>query len=405
MADTPVTKPRNSSAKSKKSKRNGKKKRRRSPFMRLMRALGLIASIVVAIGLFATAYAGHVSPLRHGGLWGILPLCLPMAIIAGACLMVLQVWWHWRGVIILAVSFVASAQPVLQVCPLHLPWIHPKAPEGAETFTLLSYNVHNFVPSPESADTVANPMIEYILTTDADVVCLQEAPPLSVYAPLGITSAQVQQLHNRYPYIIQSASNQMVLSRFPLTPIHLSLTKEEFDDATLAVYRLTMPSGHSATLFNVHLQSLRLYADDRELYRDITRLRVENVESVRSQLIDKLSYANVERARQTQALLRLIRHYGGPDVLIAGDFNDVATCYAMRTLADAGFSEVYPKLGFGPIVTYNSGRFYFGIDHIMYRGAFKPLRFAKGTLRASDHYPVFVEMSIGRYTSVTNGVS
>lgn len=377
-----------------KGKGKKKKKRRRSPFMRLMRGLMLTLSIVAAVALFCTAYAGNISPLKHGGFWGILPLCFPLVMLCAAILLVLQIWWHWRGVVIVAIGFIICTGPALQVCPLNIGG-NRKAPEGSDTFTLLTYNVHNFSEiRRDSTDTAPNHMLEYVLASDADIVCMQEVFTLSVYRKGFITSEQVQSLHDRYPYIIKSAGAQAILSKYPVQPIHLSLTKEEFDDAELAAYRISFPNGKIATLFNVHLQSLNLSEDDRELYKNLTRLQRENLGAVREQLIDKLSYANVERARQTQALMRLIRHYGGPDVLICGDFNDVATCYALRTLEEAGFSSVYADLGFGPIITYNSGRFYFGIDHVLFRGDFTPLSIKKGTTRASDHYPLTVTLAL-----------
>ena len=100
--------------------------------MRLMRALMLILSIVAAVALFGTAYAGNISPLKHGGLYGILPLCFPFVLYCSAALLVLQIWWHWRGVVIIALGLLASAGPVLQVCPLNLST--PKAPEDSDTF-------------------------------------------------------------------------------------------------------------------------------------------------------------------------------------------------------------------------------------------------------------------------------
>lgn len=369
-----------------------KKRKRRSPFMRLMRALMLILSIIAAIALFTTAYAGNISPLRHGGLWGILSLTFPIVMLCAAVLLLLQIWWHTRGVVIVALGFLSCAGPAWQVCPLNV--FSPAAPEGSQKFTLLTYNVCNLNELREPTDTVPNRIIDYIIESDADIVCLQELNILRVSKNFFVTAEQIQKIHDRYPYIIHSQGYQTLLSKFPVQPIHLSLTKEEFDDGELAAYRVTFPDGKLATLFNVHLQSLQLTSDDRELYRNLTRMQRENLGDVKSQLISKLAFANVERARQTQALMRLLRHYGGPDVIICGDFNDVATCYSLRTLEEAGFSSVYSRLGFGPMITYNAGRFYFCIDHVLYRGDFTPLTISKGTLRASDHYPLTVTFAL-----------
>lgn len=374
-----------------------KKKKRRSPFMRLMRGLFLTLSIVAAAALVCTGYAGHISPLQHGGLPAILPLCFPLTMLVAACLLVLQVVWHWRGTVIVAIGFLASAGPALQVCPLNVHFGARKAPEGSDVFKLLTYNVLNFMEPRAEADSVApNRTLEYILETDADIVCIQESLYMSpAYKGTRITAGQLQRVHERYPYIIVSSSgSQMCMSKFPVTPIHISVSREEFDDAELTAYRIELPGGKLMTLFNVHLQSLNLNKDDKALYHKLTEMKRENMSAVREQLIDKLKFANVERARQVQALMRFIRHYGGPDVVVCGDFNDVATCYTMHTLEDAGFRSMYAELGFGPIITYNSNRFYFGIDHILYRGDFTPLSIEKGTLRASDHYPLVATFAI-----------
>ncbi len=369
-----------------------KKRKLRSPAMRLLRALMLILSIASAVATIFTAYSGHISPLKHGGFWGIFPLCFPICLLCSVILIVLQVWWHWRGVIITAIGLVASAAPALQICPLHLGT--PKAPEGSDTFTLLTYNVLNLNDRRDSTDVAPNHTIDYIIDQDADIVCLQEAANVTVSRHSFVTAEQIRTLHERYPYIITSSGAQTIMSKFPVQPIHLTLTKEEFDDAELAAYRISFPGGKSATLFNVHLQSFSLTKTDRELYRNLTDLQRESIQDVRTHLIHKLSVANVERARQAQVLMRLIRHYGGPDVIICGDFNDVATCYAIRTIEDAGFRSVYASLGFGPIATYNENRFYFGIDHILYRGSIVPLTIDKGTVRCSDHYPLKATLAI-----------
>ena len=79
---------------------------------------------------------------------------------------------------------------------------------------------------------------------------------------------------------------------------------------------------------------------------------------------------------------------------MAGDFNDVPGCYTLEYLADLGFHNVYSEIGCGPDITYNSDRFYFRIDHVLYRGALQPLSIRRGRIRSSDHYPLIVDFAI-----------
>ncbi len=373
-----------------KSKGKGKGGKRRSPAAKLGRAVLLCIDIMAGLALLATGYAGNVSPLKYGGAWGILGLAFPIVLALVTALFILQLFVHRRGAVVLAVFAAFAGGPILTYSPFNIRFGASKPEPGDSTFTLLSYNVANLLDqrTPGTYDSTYSAMVSYILAQNADIVCLSESEHIGVNPALHITAAQYDSLQSRYPHIIVSGRAQATLSRFPIQPIHTSVDRSAFGAGDFGMYRVTLPGGKLLTLFNVHLQSLGLNSDDKNLYMDLTELRAEDMNDVRSQLLSKISAANVVRARQTQMLLGIIRHYGGPNVIVCGDFNDVPDCYSIRAFETAGFSSVYPELGFGPMVTFNANRFYFCIDHVLYRGDLRPLDFHKGTLRASDHYPL-----------------
>jgi len=359
---------------------------------RALRCVVMLLSVSVVITLTVSGYAGNVSPLQHGGMWGIFPLAFPLALLAAVLMLIVDILVYRRAALIVLVGLLAAGGPILSFFPLNIS--SPKAPEGAERFKILTYNVLNL--QPQNGDTITpNPMLQYVIASDADIVCLQEAVPIVPKASLGITREQADMLHSRYPYIIiGGAGSQAILSKYPTEVIHLDVNKNTFPSGDLAAFRLTLPSGKLISVFNVHLHSFSLTETDRELYRNLTDLKKENIHEVKNQLWNKLSDAAVGRAREVQQMMRWLRQYGGPDVIVCGDFNDVADCYAIRTLADTGFRSVYPAIGFGPMITYNANRFYFCIDHVLYRGSLQALNISKGRLRASDHYPLTVEFAV-----------
>lgn len=363
---------------------------------KFFRGLMLAVDILAGLCLVVSAYAGTVSPLRFGGSWGIIGLTFPLVLLLVVLLLIIQLFWHRRGALVLAVFMVICGGPILTYCPLNIHFGEPEPAPGDSTFTVLSYNVANLIDQRPagSYDSSYNAMVSYILHRDADIVCLSESKRLGISERLHITPAQYDSLARRYPYIIISGTAQATLSKFPLQPIHLALDRETFGAGDVGLYRVTLPGGRLMTLANVHLQSLSLQPRDKDLYMDLTELRTEDLESVKSQLLKKIAAANIMRARQTQILLGVIRHYGGPNVIVCGDFNDIPDCYSIRTFEDAGFRSVYPEIGFGPIITFNANRFYFCIDHVLYRGQLKPLSIDKGTTMASDHYPLFTRFEI-----------
>ena len=367
-----------------------KDKRRRSPWMVALDVLLTVLSVLSGMALGLTSYAGYVSPLSHDGIWGVFPLCFPFALLATFLLFVIQLFHNRIGAVITALAMIACGGPILNYCPLHIGT--EKAGEGKETFSLLTYNVLNFWPRDTTVQN--NGALQYIIDQDADVVCLQEAAALVPSKTTKITKAQVDTIKARYPHISYYGSSQAILSKFPIKVIHLDAGPGNFGSGDLGAWRLTLPSGRLVTIFDVHLYSFGLNSDDKALYRQLTNLRKEPLDDVKEQLIDKLRTASKGRARQVMQLLRWIRLYGGPDAIVCGDFNDVPGCYTIHELADVGFKSAYPQVGFGPMVTFNANRFYFCIDHVLTRGDLKPLSLKKGRLKASDHYPLTVELEV-----------
>ena len=142
------------------------------------------------------------------------------------------------------------------------------------------------------------------------------------------------------------------------------------------------------TLFNVHLQSIALTPDDRQLYMSLTRKpSEERLKQAKSQLLSKLCYGFKQRTVQAQILKEYIDTIGG-NMIVCGDFNDVPGCYAIRTLEKAGLRDAYADAAFGPSITYHASRFYFRIDHSLYRGNFEAVKCERGYVDSSDHYPL-----------------
>lgn len=358
------------------------------PWLTFFRVTALLLDIVAVAALCLTAYSGMLSPLSHSALWGVFPLAFPIVVTAVVVLALSQIVWHWRGVIVCAAGLVACAMPVFDFCPLNI--TTPKVPQGAQEFTLMSYNAHQFMPPHVNAmpPGEGNAQLQYVLDSGADIVCLQEASYLFTGGRNAPPADMVAELHRRYPTVLFSVDELVLLSKFPAEAIHLDVSRKNFPGGTAACYRVTLPSGRLVTVFNVHMASMTMNEGDVEVSRNLTELKHEDLGALKSQLLGKLCMAARNRARQVQQLQRWIRLYGGPDVIVTGDFNDAPGCYALRNLSDTGFRSVYPEVGFGPMITFNSDRMYFRIDHTLYRGALRPVWMHKGSLRASDHYPL-----------------
>jgi endonuclease/exonuclease/phosphatase family metal-dependent hydrolase len=147
---------------------------------------------------------------------------------------------------------------------------------------------------------------------------------------------------------------------------------------------------------NVHLQSVRLAQEidildsklEPGLYKDPEFRRDAK------SLLRKLKRAFVARSHQSRELSDFIEASPYP-VVISGDLNDTPASYTYRIL-NRSLSDAFRKSGNGAANTY-SGRFpSFRIDYMMNSPVIKSYRYNIHRIRASDHYPLSMDISMGQ---------
>ena len=342
-----------------------------------------ILNMFLAIGLIVSAYSGLVNPDKMP-LAGVLALTfviwLCLAILALVADLIVCRKLAWIQVVALCVCY----GPIHTFCPINIrKTLTPE--EHKRSFTVMNYNVEGFYDDQAVNKNIPNRTVQFIIDTDADIVCLQECDNFSPREEYGLGQEQIDSLLRLYPYHELSPGSQVLLSKYPFIRIDLPVT--EFDHGVAYGYTLAV-DGRTLTIFNVHLQSLSLTDDDRRLYVNLTRKISENrLKQAKTQLISKLCYSFQQRAIQARTIKGYIDTIGG-NVIVCGDFNDIPNCYAIRTLEEAGMHDAYAEAGLGPSITYHTDRFYFRIDHSLYRGHLEAVRCERGNVSSSDHYPL-----------------
>ena len=361
-------------------------------FRRFVNVTLMVFTVMLGLALLVSGYAGYIDPAncRYAG---FVVLSFSIWLYAMVTVTVIDAFVARRSAIV-GLVFLAAATPViLDYSPVNV--VKPKPDEGEREIKLLTYNVLGFYDRDEEYRGNVNRTVSYIINSCAAVVCLQEAQPDTRNISLNITDAQVDSLHRVYPYIYLSGWEQMMLSKFPVEPVRTDFRCGGSGEFDLGVFRLNI-DGCKITVFNVHLKSMDLTLADREVYEDFSRLKnkdnikdiKENIKEVKQQVLGKVIAAGVARAADMPSLLKYIEHFGGPNAIVCGDFNDVAWSYAIRSLESAGFRQAYSHAAFGPMITYNSNNLFFRIDHILYRGRLEPVSVSRGSLKTSDHYPI-----------------
>lgn len=366
-------------------------KAKASRFRRFVTIAMTVITIIVGLGLLVSGYAGYIDPAdcRYAG---FVVLSFAIWVYAVWAVILIDAFVAQRAAIVGVVFFLAALPVVIDFSPANI--IEPKPEDGEREIKLLTYNVLGFYDQNGEYEGDINRTVSYIINSGADVACLQEAMPITRNTTTHITDAQVDSIHSIYPYIYLSGAGQMILSKFPVEPVRTDFRYGGTGEFDLGVFRLNI-DGCKITVFNVHLKSMDLTLADREVYEDFSRLKNNdnikeikaNIKEVKQQVLSKVVAAGVARAKDMPQLMKYIEHYGGPNAIVCGDFNDVAWSYSIRCVESAGFRQAYRQAAFGPMITYNSNNLFFRIDHILYRGRLEPVSVSRGRLKTSDHYP------------------
>ena len=347
-------------------------------------AIGASISILLIVAYIASAFGGMVDPAESAKL-SVLGLCFPILLIA--MLIMLLLWLllrKWSMVALIATALIVTSSEILTFSPLNIGSCDASADKS---FKVLTFNVMSFADNAGCA-TDTNRTISYILHSGADIVCLQE---------VGLTPSQsnndsllhrMSQVEAVYPYHYRNTDDVMLLSKFPFS---ITTDSRDIDGIVRARGWDIDVNGKFIRLITCHIESIGLTDTDKVLYQKLTRLdnmsTVNDIEEVRGTLVAKLTRAFRRRALQAKELRKLLDN-AGENVILCGDFNDTPSSFAYRTIQGTDMHDAYADCAFGPDITYHSNRFFFRIDHILYRGGFSACNIERGKIDSSDHYPL-----------------
>lgn len=351
----------------------------------LIRSLWTLLNIACGLCTLLAGYGGYINPDKFA-LAQLANMTFPGWIVLTLILLAVNLFIRKKLAWLSVAVLVACIGPILTISPLNLTSRSLSPDDESRTFTLLTYNVYNFRDNQGVNPEWGNRTLSYILSTEADIVCLQESSNLN-----GVgKKAQRDSINSRYPYRLYSnRSGEVLLSKYHATEI--DTPQPDWGSGSFCAYDVEV-EGHEVTVVNCHLQSIGLTDDDKELYRELTDKELRNpsrseLSKVKNGIVTKLLAAFRIRAQQARYIKEFLATRKG-NVILVGDFNDVPGSYAYRTIKSDGLKDAYSECAFGPTVTYNDNRFYFRIDQMLYRGDLEAVRIKRGDLRSSDHYPL-----------------
>lgn len=342
------------------------------------------ANVMAAILLLSCGLSSTLSPAEHPRL-ALFCLGFPLLLVVNVAFVFFWLIFQAKKVWIALAGLLCSGSYISSYCPLNIP---SKAPEGA--LKLLTYNTKSFGNS-KIDENGHNAVLDYLLQSGADIICLQEALP---GYDLKIKDIDKQLSENGYYGIDfdkadsdgELRGDQRIYSKLPILSAE-SVVGASAGNGVLAARLLY--DNDTILLLNNHLESYRLTMEDKQHYKEILKEpEGEKTEENSKALLNKMTNVSKLRGPQVDSVLQYIKASGAEAVISCGDFNDSPVSYPCHKLSEC-LKDAYKESGNGLGFSYVDKGFYFRIDHIFVSDYWQTYdTHIDKTITASDHYPM-----------------
>ena len=331
-------------------------------------------SLVVS-GLLVLAYLSVVVDPAKAWFFTLFGLLYPLVLLLA---LVLFVWSLFRRSTMRGLLLLVLLPSLFFAGRYYQP--HWRTIEGEPSLKVVSYNVGLFAHADdETRDRleVADSVCAYLLSQDADIICLQE-----VYLPSKVNMDRWLKSH--FPgykaeyYVLTGktgSAGNLTLSRRPV----VAKGKEVFEKSTnMAIWTDVQLDSSTVRVYNCHFESYNISPGAvvkglrDEVFLEETGLKMRR--SIR------------ERPRQVAHVLRSMND-APMRSLAVGDFNETPVSYTYFRLL-RGRNDAFVKAGHGFGATYRTLWPYLRIDYILYPKDLKAVSYTVGDVTYSDHYPV-----------------
>ncbi|HOI78647.1 MAG TPA: endonuclease/exonuclease/phosphatase family protein [Petrimonas sp.] len=364
-------------------------------FRGIVRNIIFATNIIAILLLFSSFLSWRVSPLKTN-LFSYIGIAFGFVFFLNISYLFLWIAFKkWKLAFFSLVSLLLCYHPIATFFPMNI--FPEKVPRNS--LKILTYNVEGFVNENKKEDK-EHPILDYIVETDADIVCLQEY--LVSKTGQSIKSQRdVNRILNKYPYHSSTALEASgkyhiyglaCFSKYPIEKTHEVVFNSSFNGA--AVYTIDV-NGKKLAVANVHLESNSISAEDKKLYGDFIQNSDEvNLEDVTSNIRSRLGRAYRMRAEQVRKVKDHLSELNVDGTLICGDFNDTPISYVYAQMKE-GMDDAFASTGFGPGITYHKDFFWFRIDNIMHSPNLKSYKAKVDKVPYSDHYPLTTFLNVG----------
>jgi len=354
----------------------------------------LIATNFIFVVLILLAISGSViSPAKF-----VLPiffiLVFPVIVIINILFVILWISLRKWFFLISLIALLISYKQISTGFPIHF---HGKGNEShPNSLVLVSYNTMSFGNQKKHLPNDTNGVIQYLLATNADIICMQEY--FVTDNPDQLTQSDIDSLFKNYPYRyvkfdFKNHDGKTGLATFSKYPIIKNEIIKYTSIFNASMYSDIVVNEDTIRVINNHLESNWILGNDLLLPEQLEAdFNLKRFYHTIKYLSKKLVVANPIRANQADSIRKIINSTPYK-IIVCGDFNDVPNSYSYTTIK-GDLKDAFVNYGNGFGWTFNSSIYKLRLDYVFYDQNFEVNDFRIGKTYSSDHFPVRCVLSM-----------
>ncbi|GEO07520.1 endonuclease/exonuclease/phosphatase family protein [Segetibacter aerophilus] len=356
---------------------------------KVLSKLVVFSIVATSLALIGAAAAPYIDPATFDTV-AFLGLMYPFLLLLHLALFIVYIAFHRNKKSLL---FLIPALVTIHIFlnSFGTNFVQSKSDTSSNHLKFMTYNVHMFKDANDLGTDVQPAMLQLIQSEQPDILCMQDFQNNSGVGLNTIDSIKTI-LNASYYYdgpknpALFPTQSIATISKYPIVNSGFILFSE-FSGGNQAIFTDINKNGKIIRVYNTHFQSLGFQPEEYEEWRSADVLgKFEFLFKVK----DKFSRAFINRSEQ----VKMIRKHADTcryPVIIAGDFNDTPSSYAVNYTME-GMRNAFREKGTGYAVTFNGGLPDFQIDYVMVKPVFRVLDYKILRKRLSDHYPVVVRL-------------
>lgn len=357
-----------------------------------LRVFIFLTNIVAILLLLLSTLAWTILPSKVTAI-SYLGMGFPFLLVINIAYLILWgILLRWKLALVQIIALAICWNPISTYFPMHLRT--QTVPD--DCIKVFSYNVRGF--NWLAGDTARrNPMLDYIAGSGADIICLQEFVVAIKKDKTGIISEEeFNRKMKNYPYrqivrLGEATSSYYkygiaCYSKYPIEKTAAIPIVSTYNGSSIHEIKI---KDKTITLVNNHLESNRITAEDKKLYKNFAKKKDrEMLETIAHNIQSRLGVAFRLREKQANIIRSYIDKQETDATIICGDFNDTPISYAYHQIK-GDMIDSYAHTGFGPGITYHENKFWFRIDYIIHSSNLESYNCTIGDIKYSDHYPIW----------------